>query len=75
MSTDKDVHVVPHDDKWAVRRPHSDRVSRTFDTQQDAIDYGRGIAQRDQSELFIHRPDGRIRDRDSHGRDPESSKG
>lgn len=75
MSNDKNVHVVPHDDKWAVRRPNTDRVSRTFDTQKDAIDYGRDVAERDKSELFIHRPDGRIRDRDSHGNDPSSSKG
>ena len=75
MANDKNVHVVPHNDGWATRRPNSDRVSRTFDTQREAIDQGRGMAQRDHSELVIHRPDGTIRDSDSHGRDPFPPKG
>ena len=37
---------------------------------QEAIDIARGVTRNQGSELFIHRPDGRIRARDSHGRDP-----
>lgn len=76
MSTKKDSHhVVPHDDQWALRRSGSDRVSGVFNTQQEAIDAGRTISRNQGTELFIHRPNGQIRDRDSHGNDPESSKG
>ena len=75
MSDDKNVHVVPHEGGWATRRPNSDRVSRTFDTQQKAIEQARGMAQRDNSELIIHQPDGTIRDSDSHGKDPFPPKG
>ena len=75
MSDDKNVHVVPHEGGWATRRPNSDRVSRTFDTRQKAIEQARGMAQRDKSELIIHRPDGTIRDSDSHGKDPFPPKG
>lgn len=39
-------------------------------TQADAIKAGREIAQNQGSELFIHRPDGRIRDRNSYGNNP-----
>ena len=64
------IHVVPHGDQWAWRREGSDRVSRRTDSQGDAIKDARPAAQRDGVELYIHRPNGQIRDRDSHGHDP-----
>lgn len=70
MSRGKNVHVVPHGDGWATRRPGSSRVSTTHDTQGDAIERGRDIARNDESELVIHRPNGQIRDKDSYGNDP-----
>jgi uncharacterized protein YdaT len=66
----KNQHVVPHNDRWAVRGEGNERVTSTHDTQGEAIDRARGIAQRERSEVVIHRPDGRIRDRDSYGNDP-----
>ncbi len=71
----KNQHVVAHGDKWAVRGPGNDRVTSIHDTQSDAIDRARDIARNQNSELLIHRPNGQIRDRDSYGNDPESSKG
>ena len=71
----KDIHVVPHDDSWAWRREGASRVSGTADTQADAERTARRAAQRDGVELIVHRPDGRIRDKDSHGRDPYPPKG
>lgn len=68
-------HVVTHNDAWAVRRSGSNRVSGTFDTQADAIKSGREISRNQGTELFIHRPNGQIRDRDSHGNDPFPPKG
>jgi len=70
LSDPKDVHVVPHGDDWVARRPNTDRVSEVFDTQQQAIDYAREIAQRDHSELLVHNRQGQIRHRDSFGSDP-----
>ena len=66
----RDYHVVPHPEGWAVRREGNDKVSSVQPTQQDAIDVGRQMAQNQNSELVIHRADGRIRDSDSYGRDP-----
>jgi len=63
-------HVVPRGDGWAVQREHSDRASSLHNTQTEAAEAGRRIAQREHSELFIHRPNGQIRDRDSFGKDP-----
>jgi hypothetical protein len=66
----KNQHVVPHHGGWAVRGENNARVTSQHNTQGDAIDAGRAIARHQQSELVIHGRDGRIRDKDSHGRDP-----
>ena len=68
---DRPIHVVPHGDAgWATRRKGADRVGSKHATQGEAIEAGRDRARRDHTELFIHRRDGRIRDRDSFGNDP-----
>jgi uncharacterized protein YdaT len=68
-------HVVPHDGDWAVRSEGSRHPSSVHDTQAEAIARGRAIAQREGSELIVHGRDGRIRVRDSHGRDPHPPRG
>lgn len=68
--TKKNAHVVPREDGWAVKREGASRASKTFDTQADAIKYGRDQAKGNKGELFIHGRDGRIRDRSSYGNDP-----
>lgn len=67
-------HVVPHGDEWAVRREGAERVTSTHRTQGEAIEAGRDIANNQSTELFIHGRDGRIRDRDSFGNDPNPPK-
>ena len=73
--TRKNQHVVPHPDGWAVRGAGNQRATSVHQTQQEAIDAGRGIARNQLSELVIHRPNGQIRDKDSHGHDPNPPKG
>ncbi|MEG2802930.1 DUF2188 domain-containing protein [Stenotrophomonas sp.] len=73
--TRKNQHVVPHQDGWAVRGAGNQRATSVHQTQQEAIDAGRGIARNQHSELVIHRPNGQIRDKDSHGHDPNPPKG
>jgi hypothetical protein len=63
-------HVVPRGDGWAVRRGGADRITSSHQTQAEAIAAAREIAINQSTELIIHRPDGRIRDRDSFGNDP-----
>jgi len=70
MARRRNQHVVPHADAWAVRGEGNSRVTSTHRTQAEAIEVGRRIAANHQSELVIHRPDGTIRDKDSHGPDP-----
>lgn len=71
----KNQHVVPHRSGWAVKGEGNKRATSVHDTQKAASDAARRIAQNQGSELVIHRPDGRIRDKDSHGRDSYPPKG
>lgn len=66
----KDIHVVPRGDGWATRREGAGRASSQHDTQRDALDQAREWARRDRVEVVTHGRDGRIRDSDSYGRDP-----
>lgn len=68
-------HVVPHLDRWAVKPAGSQRPSSVHDTQRQAIDRARGIARSLGVELLIHGQDGRIRERDTYGRDPFPPRG
>lgn len=71
----KNQHVVPHGEGWAVRGAGNSRVTSTHDSQMEATRAGRQIASKQRSELVIHGRDGRIREKDSHGRDPYPPKG
>jgi hypothetical protein len=73
--TKKGVHVVPKGDGWAVKREGSDRASKVTETQREAIQAGRQTARREGAELVIHGQNGRIREKDSHGRDDCPPKG
>ena len=67
----KNIHVTHRKDgDWAVKGQGDSRASGLFDTQRDAIDAGRTIAQNNHSELVIHDRHNVIRDKDSFGNDP-----
>lgn len=66
----KDYHVVPHGEGWAVKREGAERASSLHETQSDAIQDGKRLAQINKAELVIHRPNAQIRDSDSYGNDP-----
>ena len=70
----KDYHVVPHSNGWAVKREGAERASSVHQTQSNAIDAGKQLAQTNRTELVIHRPNGQIRDSDSYGNDPNPPK-
>lgn len=70
----KDIHVVPHKDGWAVKKEGGERASSLHDTQADALKAARDQGRRDHVEVVTHRPDGRIRNSDSYGNDPNPPK-
>jgi len=71
----KNQHVVPRGDGWAVQGAGNSRATAIHDTQQQAIDQARNIAQNQGSELLVHGRNGQIRARDSYGNDPFPPKG
>ena len=72
----KNQHVTPHPDGgWQVKGEGNNRATVRTTTQSKAIGIGREIARNQGSELVIHRLNGQIRDKDSHGHDPYPPKG
>lgn len=73
MSKDT-LHVVPHNDGWAVKREGNERNSSTHSTQKDAIDSARTLAH-DGDDIVIHRADGTIRERVTYTNTGERTNG
>ena len=64
-------HVVPNPaGGWDVKRSGASRASRHFDTKTEAVDAGRETSRNQRTEFVIHRQDGTIQRKDSHGNDP-----
>ena len=67
----KSNHVVPSKGHgWAVKKSGSTRASRSFNTKVAAVKYGRSISKNERTELYIHKKDGTIQDKNSYGNDP-----
>lgn len=72
----RNQHVTPHPaGGWQVKGEGNSKATVRTSTQSEAIDRARAISRNQGSELVIHRPNGRIRDKDSHGRDPFPPRG
>ena len=68
-------HVLPRSDGWAVKKAGASKDTRVFDKQSQAINFAKEVAKNNKSELFIHSKDGRIRERNTYGKDPNPPKG
>ncbi|WP_413403240.1 DUF2188 domain-containing protein [Pseudoalteromonas sp. KJ71-7] len=69
-------HVVSNSKGgWDVKKSGSERASKHFDTQAEAIQWAKGVAQNQKSELYVHGKDGKIREKNSYGNDPHPPKG
>lgn len=67
----KSNHVVPSKGQgWAVKKSGAVRASRSFETKDAAVKYGRSISRNEKTELYIHKKDGTIQNRNSYGNDP-----
>ena len=71
----RNQHVVPHAGGWAARGAGSQRATSNHPTQESATEAARDIARNQGTESLIHRPNGRIRERNSYGPDPFPPKG
>ncbi len=75
MSEVNSVHVSPNEDRWGVRKELAKRNLKSFDTKEEAVDYARELAKREELELIIHKKNGQFQRRDSYGNDPFPPKG
>ena len=72
----KNQHVTPHPKGgWQVKGANNQRATLITSTQRDAVAAAREIAIKQHSEVVIHRPDGRIREKNSYGNDPFPPRG
>jgi len=70
-------HVVPGKGKgWSVKREGATRASSTAPTQREAERQARELAAGHKlGQTVIHRPDNRIREEHTYGKDPYPPKG
>lgn len=72
----KSHHVVPNPNGgWDIKRGGAEKSSGHFDTQLEAVEKGREISRNQGTEFHIHGRDGRIREKDSYGKDPYPPQG
>ena len=72
----RNQHVVPNKKGgWDVKAEGAGRATKNLPTQQEAVKWARQYAQNQETELIVHNRHGRIRARDSYGRDPYPPKG
>lgn len=64
-------HIVPAPKGgWNVKKGGAKRASKHFQKKDSAVDYGRDSSRKNRGELVIHRKDGTIQKKASHGNDP-----
>lgn len=73
----RDTHrVMPHPDGgYQFKRDGAQRAQFRTETQAEAIERGRPVSRNQSTEFQIHRPNGQIRESDSHGKDPYPPRG
>lgn len=72
----KTIHVVPNPNGgWKVTQENAQRSSGNFNTQQEAFERARQIAQNNGQEVAIHGTGGEIREKHSYGNDPFPPRG
>ncbi len=70
--------VQPNKDRggWDVKKQGGDRASAHFDTKQEAVEAGRGLARgADPAQLIIKKLDGKIQTEHTYGNDPKRYRG
>lgn len=75
MTKKKTQHVVKNPSGgWSVKKGGSSKATKVHKTQREAIEHGRQIAKNQNAEFYIHGRDGKIKEKDSYGKDPTPPK-
>jgi hypothetical protein len=75
MSNAKTYWTSPQNGKWAVKKEGADRASSVHETQSSAWSETRRLARGSKGEAYLQGEDGRIRARNTYGKDPFPPKG
>lgn len=76
MATKKSSHVVANTEGgWSVRRSNSDKATRNFGTQEEAVNFARENARKDHVDLYVHKRDGTIKSRNSYTAETSRQRG
>lgn len=75
MGNQRNYWATPHEEGWAVRREGSDRASSVHSTQNEAWNESRRLARGAGGEAYLQGRNGRIRARNTYGKDPFPPKG
>lgn len=71
----KNQYVVRSGNGWGVRGEGNSKLTKSFETQREAIQHGREIAMNQKAELRIQGADAKFREAWSYGNDPYPPKG
>lgn len=71
----KNQYVVRNGDGWGVRGEGNSKLTRSFETQKEAIAFGRDVARNQEAELRIQGRDAKFREGWSYGNDPYPPEG
>ena len=63
------------DGKWESKREGSERAAKVTETQAEAWDHSKSKAKESGGEAFLKGRDGKIRERNTYGKDPFPPKG
>jgi uncharacterized protein YdaT len=71
----KNVHVVPSNSGWGVKKEGNSKNTANTETKKEAIKVATDIAKNEKTEVVIHGKDGKIQGKNSHGNDSFPPKG
>lgn len=69
-------HVVPAPSGgWSVKKSGAVRASKHFDSKADAEKWAKEVVKDRGAAVYVHRRDGTVERKDSHGNDPLPPRG
>ena len=70
----KTNHVIPSTSGWSVKKSGAVKASKSFNTKNEAVAYGKKLSKTEKTELYIHKKNGMIQNKNSYGNDPNPPK-
>ena len=76
MANERNFWTQPRSDgKWETKREGGQRASKISETQAEAWEHTKDQARGTKGEAFLKNREGRIRERNTYGKDPRRTKG